>query len=168
MYGSLPVKVSFQTEKADQFFVVSATVVFVLALFVTGWDFTFIQRMVYRVDSVSVIGFALFVAGVIIRGAGKRTLGKYYSYGLRTLPDHKLVKHGIYKHVRHPITLAAMMYSAGLPLIFSSLYGFLLMLGLVPLFLYRIRIEEKMLIERFGEEYADYMEKAKRLIPFIY
>jgi len=46
--------------------------------------------------------------------------------------------------------------------------SFLLMLGLIPLMLYRIKIEEKMLIEKFGDEYRQYMEKTKKLIPFIY
>lgn len=36
------------------------------------------------------------------------------------------------------------------------------MLGLVPLILYRIRIEERMLIQKFGDEYQEYMKKPKR------
>jgi len=42
------------------------------------------------------------------------------------------------------------------------------MLLIFPLFLYIIGIEEKMLIEKFGHEYTQYMERTKRLIPFIY
>lgn len=158
----------FQTEKADKPFVVYATLIFVLALLVVAWDFVYLQGMVYRLNIVAVSGLALFVIGISIRAVGKRTLGRYYSYGLRIVPDHKLVTYGIYKHVRHPITTAAIIYDAGIPLIFSSLYGFLVMLGLIPLFLYRIQIEEKMLIERFGDEYREYMKRTKRLIPFIY
>jgi len=162
------VTTSSQTEKADKPFVVSATFVFVLALLAVAWDFVYLQGMVYRINITAVTGLVLFVIGIVIRAVGKRTLGKYYSYGLRIIPNHKLVTRGIYKHVRHPITLAAMMYDAGIPLIFSSVYGFLLMLGLVPLFLYRIRIEEKMLVKRFGDEYCEYMKRTKRLIPIIY
>jgi len=53
------------------------------------------------------------------------------------------------------------------PPVFSSLYGFILMLELIPLTIYRIKIEEKMLIEKFGDEYREYMKKTKRLIPFV-
>jgi len=159
---------SFQTERSDWFFVISATLVFVLALLVTAWDFIENQKMIYRFGLVNVAGLILFLIGVVIRLVGRLTLRKYYSYGLRTLPNHKLVKHGIYKHIRHPISLAAIIYDVGIPLFFSSLYGFLLMLGLIPLMLYRIKIEEKMLIEKFGDEYRQYMEKTKKLIPFIY
>ena len=95
-------------------------------------------------------------------------MGKYYSYGLRTLPDQEIVKRGVYKYVRHPITLNAIIYCMGIPLIFGSLPGFLVMLGLIPLFLYRIMIEEEMLLERFGEAYREYRRKTKRLLPFFY
>jgi len=42
------------------------------------------------------------------------------------------------------------------------------MLGLIPCFLYRIKIEESMLIKKFGDEYREYTEKTKKIIPFIY
>ncbi|MFQ6077173.1 MAG: methyltransferase family protein, partial [Candidatus Bathyarchaeia archaeon] len=56
----------------------------------------------------------------------------------------------------------------GIPLFFSSLYGFLLMLGLFPCYLYRIRIEENMLLEKFGDEYREYIKKTKKIIPFVH
>jgi protein-S-isoprenylcysteine O-methyltransferase Ste14 len=39
---------------------------------------------------------------------------------------------------------------------------------LIPIFLNRIRIEEKMLNEEFGEAYQRYKEATSKLIPFIY
>ena len=42
---------------------------------------------------------------------------------------------------------------------------FVLMQGFVPLTLYRIVVEEHMLMERFGDEY---LKKTKKIIPFIY
>jgi len=160
--------VSFQTERADWGFIVPATLIWASSLLVTAWDFVQLQGMIYRFGVVNTLGLILFLTGVVMRRVGKKTLGKYYSYGLRTLPNHKLIKHGIYRHIRHPISLAAIIYNIGIPLFFSSLYGFILMLGLIPLTLYRIKIEEKMLIEKFGDEYGEYMKKTKRLIPFVY
>jgi len=91
-------------------------------------DFVQIQEMIYHFGIV-----------------GRRILGKYYSYGLRVLPNHQLVRHGIYKYIRHPISLATIIYSIGIPLFFSSMYGFLIMLGLILLILYRLKLEEKCL-----------------------
>lgn len=96
----------------------------------------------------------------------RRALGKYYSYGLK--PPEKLIKHGIYKHIRHPLYLAMLLYTAGIPLTFSSVYGFMLTLGFISFIMYRIKIEDKMLIEKFEDEYREYMKKTKKLIPYIY
>ena len=80
------------------------------------------------------VGLAVFVGGTVLRQVGKHTLGRSYSYGLRTLEDQKLVQHGVYRYVRHPITLAALIYTPALPLVLSSVYGFLVMLLIFPLF----------------------------------
>jgi len=53
-------------------------------------------------------------------------------------------------------------------MILGSLYGFILMLVPIPMLLYRIRIEEKALVSRFGQEYLDYASKTKKLIPYVY
>ena len=158
----------FETAREDWIFVVLASLVFSLALLVSFWDFVTVQGMVFRFNVFTVLGLILFVVGVGIRLAGKRALGRYYSYGLRVLPDHKLITGGIYGRVRHPISLAVLIYDPGIPLIFSSLYGFLITLALIPLILYRITIEERMLIQKFGDEYRDYMRRTKKLIPFLY
>jgi len=42
------------------------------------------------------------------------------------------------------------------------------MLGLILLILYRIKIEERMMLEEFGEEYREYMKESKKLIPYLY
>ena len=55
----------------------------------------------------------------------------------------------------------------GIPLFFPSIRGFILMLDLFPAF-YTGKIEEKMLVEKFGDEYKEYMKQTKRLIPLIY
>lgn len=157
-----------KTIRSDWYFIIPATMAFFSALFITWWDFVKIQEMIYRINLINVTGLLLFVIGIVIRRIGKRTLGRYYAYGLRTLQNHELITHGIFKHIRHPISLAMFMYGIGIPLIFTSFYGFLIMLMLIPLTLYRIGIEEKMLIEQFGDKYREYMTKTKKIIPFIY
>ncbi len=154
--------------KKDRAFVVLASVVFFSALVIALWDFLELQGMAFHLDFVNAIGTVLFVIGVSIRAVGRKTLGKFYSHGLKTTPDQQLIKHGIYKHIRHPISLVAIMYGLGIPLILSRVIGFLVMLGLIPLILYRKRIEERMLVERFGSEYLEYAQKTKKLVPFVY
>ena len=158
-----------QTEKTDKiagYYI--RLILFFSALLVTLWDFVLIQGMPIRLSLVNVAGLGLFLIGVYIRVVAMRTLGKYFLTDLRTLQNHRLIKHGIYKHIRHPCYLGTILFSIGIPLIFSSLYGFLLMLALFPSYLYRIRIEESVLLEELGDEYREYMKKTKKIIPIIY
>ena len=153
--------------RADWHFIIAASLIFFSSLLITLWDFTQVQK-VHRGGVVSVVGLILFVTGVGLRIATKRVLGKSYSYTLKPNHTHILITYRMYQIVRHPIYLAMILYTGGIPLIFSSLWGLLLMLGLIPCILYRIGIEEKMLLEEFVDQYKEYMKTTKKLIPFIY
>jgi protein-S-isoprenylcysteine O-methyltransferase Ste14 len=141
---------------------------FFSALIVTLLDFVLIQKVAIRCILVSVVGLGLFLTGIYIRVVAMRTLDKFFLTDLRTLKNHRLVKHGVYKYIRHPAYLGTWLFSIGIPLIFSSLYGFLLMLVLSLSYLYRIRLEETVLLKEFGDEYREYKKKTKKIIPFIY
>ncbi len=156
----------FETTHQDWYFITISSLVFFLALIISIYDFFVVQKSNYGI--MNVIGLFLFLLGLFIRLGGKRNLGKYYSRGLKTLKNHKIIKKGFYKYVRHPIYLALIIYSLGVPLIFSSIYGFLIMLLLIPLIFYRIKIEENMLLKEFGDEYQKYIKQTKKLIPYLY
>ena len=55
-----------------------------------------------------------------------------------------------------------------MPVYASSLFGLLTMLVLIPILLNRIRMEERLLTEEFGDAYRTYKETTSKLIPFIY
>ncbi len=158
----------FKTLKADRYFIISATIIWIAGLAVTIWDFIYLQGATFRFSIVSSTGLILAIAGVTIRLISRRTLGRYFSSGLRIVEKHELVTYGIYRYVRHPAYTGDLLFQFGLTLFFSSLYGLLIMLLLVPCILYRIGIEEDMLIKQFGTEYLEYMRTSKKLIPYIY
>ncbi len=114
------------------------------------------------------VGLVMIVLGVIIRFVAIATLRRNFSSRLRIREGHTLVKNGIYHWVRHPAYLGLMLIFLGVPFLFSSVLGFLVMLLVVPLLLHRIGLEERMLIERFGAEYEEYRKRTKKLIPFLY
>ncbi len=156
-----------KVERADWYFIAPATIVWSLTLVLTAWDFIYLQGWIYHLNAWSVLGLFLFISGVSLREISKRTLKKNYSYVL-TKQQKQLVTNGVYRFIRHPIYLAAILYVLGWPLIFSSLYGFFVALAFIPCILYRIKIEERMLIEEFGEQYVDYMKHTKNLLPYVY
>jgi protein-S-isoprenylcysteine O-methyltransferase Ste14 len=114
------------------------------------------------------VGICMVLLGIAIRFVAIITLKKNFSGRLRIREDHTLIKIGIYRWVRHPAYLGAIVLFLGFPVMLSSVFGFLVMFLIVPLILHRIRLEERMLIERFGSEYEEYTRRSKKLVPFVY
>lgn len=151
----------------DWKFVVPASIVWVTSLFISTIDFIFIQEM--KLDfPFPFIGMVFFIFGVGIRLYCRRILKEQFSYRLQLLDTHKLIQTGLYKYVRHPAYIGDIIAQLGITITLSSILGFVLMLFIIPCFIYRISNEEKMLITRFQEEYLEYQKKTKKLIPFIY
>jgi len=75
---------------------------------------------------------------------------------------------GPYRLVRHPGYLGFILSVMGIALALGSLAALACEIIAVGFILWRIRREEAMLAERFGEEYRQYARKTRRLVPFIY
>jgi protein-S-isoprenylcysteine O-methyltransferase Ste14 len=116
----------------------------------------------------SVFSMALIAAAIILSQIAIRTLGKFFDR-LTIKTDHQLVKEGIYSVVRHPIYSSYLLLFVGFCMMLQSFLG-LGLLAVVSIIWFgsRIQIEEAMLIDQFGDEYRNYQQQTKRLIPFVY
>jgi protein-S-isoprenylcysteine O-methyltransferase Ste14 len=126
-----------------------------------------------RIDSLHgwamIASSLLFLMGLIIRVHAVITLGRLFTTTVSIQPHHRIVRSGLYAHVRHPAYLGSLLLCTAVGLSFESWASALALLALVvPAFLNRIHIEEMALAEAFGEEYAKYSRTTKRLIPGIY
>lgn len=75
--------------------------------------------------------------------------------------DH-LVTAGHYRWCRHPLYLSFMVIILGIDLMFGSPVGILATLFLaLPSVIYRARLEEKALADRFGQEWEAYKETTR-------
>jgi len=110
-------------------------------------------------------GFPLLGFGGFLVVWTFRNLGKNLTDTVVTRNDHSLVTTGPYRYVRHPFYLAGIVSNLGGSLMTAN--WFLLLLGLVPLgfLVVRTRIEEEKLIDRFGDDYRDYMARTGRFLP---
>ena len=115
-----------------------------------------------------IVGLFQFVFGLTIMIVSQITLWKNYSGFVVIKKEHVLITHGIYRFTRNPIYLGAIIGLVGLPMYSASLYGIFTMLFLIPIFINRIRYEEKILVEEFKDDYQKYKDTTKKLIPFIY
>jgi protein-S-isoprenylcysteine O-methyltransferase Ste14 len=115
------------------------------------------------------VAIGCYVVGQFLRVTAIRTLGRFFTISVRLHDGHRVVKDGIYSIIRHPAYTGLWLVNLGFISVFASVFSFaaFFVLGL-PALIYRIKVEEQMLVEEFGQEYRDYCTKTKRLIPFIY
>jgi protein-S-isoprenylcysteine O-methyltransferase Ste14 len=153
--------------------VIPYIILLLIGFIVSIYDFVYLQLMVFQVVWV-ILGIPLMVFGGVMRFMPRMSLVKagfgsiWKTPFLQIVEDQRLVTDGYYKHIRHPIYIGEIGRALGWAITLSSLYGLVIMtMGLVFL-LIRIEIEEKMLIEAFGEEYKEYQRRTKKLIPYIY
>ena len=111
----------------------------------------------------------LFVVGLSLRIAAILTSSRSFTANVVTRPDQKINRSGLYRIVRHPSYL-------GMEIIFLAIgvhsgSWVAMITAFVPptlAVLYRIRVEEAALIGAFGNEYEEYRQATKRLIPGLY
>ena len=136
-------------------------------------DFVYLQMLVFQLFNV-IIGIPILAFGAVMRFLPRKSLSKagfksiWKTPYLQIVEDHRLVTDGYYKHILHPIYLGEIARMFGWVITLSSLYGLIFMIMGSFFLLIRIEVEEKMLIEAFGEEYREYQRKTKKLIPYIY
>ena len=105
-------------------------------------------------DGLVYVGLAVGSAGMSLWIASILTLG----HSLAVLPGtDRLVTRGVYRYLRHPIYAGIILTLAGLFLACGSticlVYVFVIV---VPLNVFRARIEEAVLQEQLGEVYQKY------------
>ncbi len=107
-------------------------------------------------------GLFIMALGLMIRIAAKKTLGKNWSYNKLSKPS-KIESHGMYKYVRHPSYLGAMLIILG-----SGLIDPVIGLMFIALGFYESRImdEETVLMYHYPE-YKKYKDKTGALVPKI-
>lgn len=94
-----------------------------------------------------------------------RTLGFNYTPDLRTKAEHQVVAEGIYTWIRHPMYTSFFVLLATYSVLTTNWLIGLLGLGYSLLIVERAGHEERMLIERFGDEYRAYMQRTGRFVP---
>jgi protein-S-isoprenylcysteine O-methyltransferase Ste14 len=114
-------------------------------------------------------GLIILLLGIVLRLYSVSYLGRYFTVDVNISKEHELVSTGIYKFIRHPSYLGSIISFTGFGLSLNNWISFVIIIIAIPaVMIYRIKIEEKALSERFGEGYELYKLSTKRLIPFIY
>ncbi len=113
------------------------------------------------------IGIGLFLIGVLLRFAAMKALGEFYSHWVKIRENHRIIREGPYKIIRHPSYLGMLLAHLGFIIFFLNIISiFVYCLLFVPAIIRRIIVEEKALYSL--KDYSEYSERRKRLIPFIW
>jgi len=114
----------------------------------------------------AIVAFGIMAASIYFTYAALQTLGKQWSLAARLVQGHELVTGGPYSLVRHPIYTSMFGMLIGTAIAMSQWPE--LLIGIVIFLLgtaLRIRAEEQLLIDAFGDEYREYARKVPALIP---
>lgn len=115
------------------------------------------------------IGIVVFVGAIFMLWRSHADLGLNWSTTLRITGQHSLVTRGVYRHIRHPMYTAHLLWAIAQGLLLSNWFaGWAFLVLSVPLYIIRIPKEEQMMLEHFGEEYRAYKSRTGRLIPRVY
>ncbi|WP_457748468.1 methyltransferase family protein [Sulfurimonas sp.] len=137
------------------------------------------------------VGLQFFIIFLMILPFGSKTqhlysglliLGLGISLGLLAIKEHKrgnfnirpdikenceLVTDGIYAYVRHPMYLSVLVSMFGVAVIYFTYYEFTLFLFLLMTLLLKMFYEEH-LWKCHSPAYLEYVQRTKRLIPFVF
>lgn len=142
---------------------------FILAVFGAPLEYLFLPAVLPRAVWAQVSGLLLILAGIVLVSWARQEIRGQFSGHVRIQEGHQLIQSGPYRMVRHPGYLGYLMCVLGMGVGFSSLITTAAMIFLLlPGLIYRMRVEERMLVEAFGEDYQQYARQTKRLLPGIW
>jgi protein-S-isoprenylcysteine O-methyltransferase Ste14 len=117
---------------------------------------------------------AVYWTGVVLVALGlgfavwaRRVIGRNWSGIVTVKRDHELVRSGPYRWVRHPIYTGLLVAFVGSAIARGEWRGVLAVLIVFVSFWNKLRLEERWMIETFGDAYLRYREEVRALIPFV-
>lgn len=119
--------------------------------------------------AASGLAIATAISSVWLIMMALKTLGKEWSLTARLVEGHKLATSGPYAYVRHPIYtgMLGMLLATGL----AISHWAALLVALAIFFIgtmIRVRSEEKLLREAFGEQFENYVQRVPAIVPGLY
>ena len=154
-----------EKENVQKKYIKLSILLYIIAYIIPGLDYRYhwsnVPNWLVIVSLVVMIfGYVMFIIVML--------QNRYASRVIEIQDKQKLIDTGLYRVVRHPMYLAAIILYMASTIVLGSYYTLIPMMLLPFLLRYRIKNEEKVLMEGLPG-YNEYMKKVKyRLIPFIW
>lgn len=115
------------------------------------------------------IGLALFWSGIAIRLWSFHTLGRYFTFTVQTSSNQPVITDGPYRLIRHPGYAGLLLVIMAVGLFIGNWFSLVsLTVAAAGGLVFRIRVEERALVQNLGNGYRDYAATHKRLVPFVW
>jgi len=122
-------------------------------------------------DNLAIVLLAdlLLAAGIVLRIWAIVHLGRYFTVDVAIQQGQHVIQDGPYRFVRHPSYSGSILALIGLACLTFNWLGFVVIIACsLVAYTLRISVEEKVLFQSLGEEYRQYAERTKRLIPGVF
>jgi len=135
--------------------------VYVLTGFPAAFDRPFIPAVAW-------LGILPMATALWLFRRSHADLGRNWSISLEVREQHALVRSGVYRLVRHPMYSSFFLLGVAQMLLLANwCAGLAGVVGAGILFVFRVRREEQMMLDSFGDDYRSYMAHTKRIIPWV-
>ena len=116
---------------------------------------------------VAVAGLALQAACGFLGVWARRHLAEQWSGAIAIKVEHRLIRTGPYRLLRHPMYTAWLGMYIGPAIVSGEVHALIGAAMVVFAYMRKIRLEEKALLEAMGSEYAAYRRETWALIPWV-
>ena len=138
-------------------------------VFVPNIGIPWLDRPLYPVTvSIAYQCFLIVLIGVAFTIWARFRLGTNWSNNVTVKEDHTLMRTGPYRLVRHPIYSGILFGMLGSALQRGEVRCFIGVLFFFLSYWLKSRVEERFMVQNFGDEYLQYRHKVKALVPFIF
>lgn len=137
-----------------------------LIIFLTTWIVdsfiinysTFLSISIAPIIRISLSIIVFFLSLYLARKSLKIVFGE-------TRQEPGVIVKGPFKLIRHPIYVSAVLFYLGLLLLSPSILAAIIWIFIMVFYYFISRYEERLLLEKFGDAYAEYMKKVPMFIP---
>ena len=112
------------------------------------------------------VGMILMLFALFIFWRAHADLGLNWSPSLEIRTEHKLITNGIFNYIRHPMYASQWIWVIAQPLLLQNwIAGWLNLVVFIVFYFLRVKAEEQLMLEQFGDQYRSYMQKVGAVFP---
>ena len=149
--------------------IILAVIVIILFIILARYGSgTLLLRVIPDSPLAGITGIVLTITGLGFSAWARIHLGRYWSSMVMVRIGHRIIKTGPYRIVRNPMYTGLFIAFVGAAIAIGELVAFVsLGIGIASIWV-KIKAEEEILLEKFGEEYLEYKRDVKAaIIPWI-